>query len=148
MERTSVVSCLTAALMFAGAAHAAQPQSFAQQLQQLRASDDGKLHSMLRALIEPSGMAAAPASGGLQGRLERLGLGHSIATIPVNIVAKGDANALKTHLQAIGVGNVKTFGPFVSARVAATQPGPSPRCRRNPCDRHSCTRSGLVGTGR
>jgi Subtilase family len=121
MVRTSVVSCFTAALMFAGAAHAAQPRSFAEQLQQLRASDDGKLHSMLRVLIEPSGMAAAQASGGLAGRLERLGLGHSIDSIPVNIVAKGDAEVLKTHLQAIGIGNVKTFGPMVSARVAATQ---------------------------
>ncbi len=121
MERTSVVSCLTAALLFAGAAHAAQPQSFAEQLQQLRASDDGKLHSMLRTLTEPDGMAAAQASGGLEGRLGRLGLGHSIATIPVNIVAKGDAAALKAHLQAIGVGDVKTFGSMVSARVAATQ---------------------------
>ncbi len=57
----------------------------------------------------------------MEGRLGRLGLGHSIATIPVNIVAKGDANVLKAQLQAIGVGDVKTFGPLVSARVAATQ---------------------------
>lgn len=121
MERTSVIFCLTTALLFAGAAHAAQPQSYAEELQQLRASDDGKLHSMLRVVAEPGGPAAAQASSGLQGRLKRLGLGHSMDSISVNIVAKGDANALKAHLQAIGIGNVKTFGSLVSARVAANQ---------------------------
>src|SRR6478736_6970034 len=121
MARTSLVPCVTAALIFAGATHAAQPQSFAEQLQQQRSSDDGKLHSMLRILAEPTGMAAAQVQGGLQENLGRMGLGRSIDTIPVNIVAKGDASALKAHLQAIGVGNVKTFGPMVSARVAATQ---------------------------
>ncbi len=121
MTRTSVISCFTTALLFAGAVHAAQPRSYAQELQQLRTTDDAKLHSMLRIVAEPAGLAAAQASGQLQGRLGRMGLGRSIDTIPVNIVAKGDANVLKAHLQAIGVGNVKTFGSMVSARVAANQ---------------------------
>ena len=78
---------------------------------------------MLRALAVSQGTASAQlkSSSDVENSLSRLGLGHSIAAIPVTIVANGDANVLKAHLQALGVANVKTFGSLVSARVAASQ---------------------------
>jgi len=122
MKRTSVVSCIAAALLVGGTVYAAQPQStFAQDLQKMRSSDDGKLHTMLRALATPSVAFSAQSSTEMESSLNRLGLGRSIAAIPVNIVAKGDANVLKAQLQALGVANVKTFGSMVSARVGANQ---------------------------
>jgi hypothetical protein len=80
-------------------------------LRRIRASDSGKLHSRLRALANTSGQAR-------QKMLKRFpNFGSSATAVTINVVAKGDGNALKAQLQALGMTNARAFGSVVSGRV-------------------------------
>jgi hypothetical protein len=122
MKLGSMISGLAATALFCCAASATETQALSADLQRLHASDEGKLHSVLRALSAHGAAAvtnrAAVAGGaGLAERMPRLGLGATSDSLSVNIVARGDGNALKSQLQALGVSNARAFGSLVSGRV-------------------------------
>ena len=114
MRIRSVVSCLSAAVLLCSVAQADKRQAFAAELQQLRASEAVKLHPMLRALTNTT--ANATARENLTRRLPQF----SKSDVAVNVVAKGDANALVTQLRSLGLTNAKAYGSMVSGRMSIT----------------------------
>jgi subtilisin family serine protease len=120
MKSGSVTAGFAAAALLCGVASAAQP--FATDLQRLHASDEGKLHSVLRAL-EVNAVAAPFSATGVTGvpslseRLSRLGLADGGGLVSVNVVARDDGNVLRAQLQSLGVTNARAFGSLVSGRV-------------------------------
>ena len=120
MNRGLKISGLATGLLLCLVANASDGQAFTSEMHRLHASDEGKLHSMLRAMSANAGMATTRSAASLAGRLPRLGLGADGDSISVAIVARGDGNALKSQLQALGVSNVRAMGSLVSARVSLT----------------------------
>ena len=110
----SIVSCLGAAVLLCSVAQADKRQTFASDLQRLRDSDSVKLHPMLRALT--NGSSNSLARENLTRRLPQFA-GTDVA---VNVVAKGDANALVAQLRSLGLTNAKAYGSMVSGRISIT----------------------------
>ena len=123
MKLGSMIPALAAGVLFCGVASANETQAMSADLQRLHASPDGKLHSMLRALSANAAAtatarsAAGTAGASLAERMPRLGLGAADGSVAVNIVARGDGNALRTQLQSLGVVDARSIGSLVSARV-------------------------------
>jgi hypothetical protein len=117
MNRGLKISGLVTGLLLCLVANASDGQAFTNEMHRLHASDEGKLHSMLRAMSANAGLATTRSAAGLAGRLPRLGLGASGDAISVAIVARGDGNALASQLRALGVSNVRAMGSLVSGRV-------------------------------
>lgn len=123
MKLGPMISGLASAALFCCAASANETQALSADLHRLHASDEGKLHSMLRAMSANAATATARSAAtagapGLAERMPRLGLGAPSGEVAVNIVARGDGNALKTQLQALGLVNARAIGSLVSGRVS------------------------------
>ena len=118
MNHGSKIAGLVGGLLLCLGAQANDGQALSSEVHRLHASDEGKLHSMLRVMSTDVGIAAARTGAGLAGRMPRFGLGAAADAVPVNIVARGDGNALKAQLQALGLSDARAVGSLVSGRIA------------------------------
>jgi subtilisin family serine protease len=107
MASKATLFCFGAAMMLCLKAQAENRQAYADQMQRIRGSDSGKLHSTLRALTHAS------TGSNLARRLPVLG-----TDVAVNIVAAGDAQSLKEEVQNLGVKDAHAFGSMVSGRIS------------------------------
>jgi len=122
MKSGPITAGLAAAALLCGVASANETQALTADLHRLHASDEGKLHSVLRALgasASVSTFSAARTAGtpALSERLPRLGLAGGGGLVSINVVARGDGNALKAQLAALGASNASAVGSLVSARA-------------------------------
>lgn len=108
----SVVYGIGAALLMCSAAQAGSREDFINHLHHIRATDEVKLHPMLRAIV--NGRQDVGSRENLARRLPQF----SHPDVAVNVVANGDANALASQLKSLGLTHAKVYGSMVSGRVA------------------------------
>ena len=109
----SIVSCLSAAVLLCSVAQADKRQAFGAEMLRIRASGESKLHPMLRVLAG-SGQRTAKTRENLMRRFPQFARGEAT----INVVATGDAAALASQLQSLGMTHPKVFGSMVSGRMA------------------------------
>ncbi len=114
MRFRSIVSCLSAAVLLCSVAQADKRQAFSSELRRLRATDEVKLHPMLRALA--SSNPNSKARENLARRMPQF----ARTDVAVNVVATGDANALVAQLRSLGLSNATVYGSMVSGRMSIT----------------------------
>lgn len=111
----SVLSLVGAAILFAPMAQADQRSDAAvAELHRARATNDVKLHPLLRVLA--NGSRDSRSRENLQRRLPEF----AGTSVTVNVVVEGDAKAAASQMKSLGLSNPRTFGSMVSGRVPVT----------------------------
>ncbi len=110
----SVLSIMSAALLFGSLAQAAGSDTAAAELQRARVSADAKLHPLLRVIA--GAQRDARSRENLLRRMPQLA-GPDVA---INVVVDGDARAVASQLRSLGMANPRVFGSMVSGRMAVS----------------------------